>query len=59
MIKMIVNLGSKKVEDNNKSSPQLTHINYSLLMNIFDTLEKYLSYVDRISDMRKVRKSSV
>ena len=41
MIKMIVNLGSKKVEDNNKSSTQLTRLQSLLLMSISNTPEKY------------------
>ena len=59
MRKMIVNLGSNKVENKNNSSPQLTHPQNSLIMSIVDTPEKYLSNVEGKSDMRKVRTSSV
>ena len=58
MIKDFLKLVNNKGENNDNSSPQLTHLQNSLLMNIVDTPEKYLSNVDRKSDMRKVRKSS-
>ena len=56
---MIVNLVSKKGEINDNSSPQLTCIHNSLLMIIVDTPDCFKSNIDRKSDMRKVRKSSV
>ena len=37
MIKIIVNLGSNKCEDNNNSTCQLNHLQNSLLMSIVDT----------------------
>ena len=58
MIKMIVNLGSKKGQ-NKDASCQITHLQNSLLISIVDTPENYLSNVDRKSDMIKVRTSSV
>ena len=57
MVKMIVNLVSKKIEKN--STCQLIHLKNLLLMSIVDTSEKYLPNVDRKSDMRKLRTSSV
>ena len=59
MSKIIVNFGSKKGENNENSSRQLIHIHNSLLMIIFDIPTKYLSNVNRKSDMRKVRTYSV
>ena len=56
---MIVNLGSKKCYNNNNSYPQLSHINISLLMRIFDTPEKDLSNVEGKAGTRKVRTSLV
>ena len=53
MIRIIVNLGSKKGENNNNSSNQLTHLQNSLLMRIFDTTKKGLSNADRKSEMIK------
>ena len=46
MRKMIVNLGSKKDENNGNSYPQLPRPQNSLLMIIVDTSEKYLSNVE-------------
>ena len=37
MIKNIVNLGSNKVENYDRCSPQLNHIQNALLMSIVDT----------------------
>ena len=59
MIKIIVNLGSKKGENNKKSSTQITRLYNSLRMSIVDNPEKDLSSVDRKSDTRKVSTSSV
>ena len=59
VIKMIVNLVSKKEENNDTSSCQLTCIKNSLLMSIVDTPEKDLSNVDQKYYTRKVRTSSV
>ena len=56
---MIVNLGSKKCENNYTSTFQLTCLQYSLLLSIVASLENYLSYVDKISDVRKLLTSSV
>ena len=46
MIKMIVNLGSKKLENNDTSTCQLTSLQSLLLMSIVDNPEKDLSNVD-------------
>ena len=46
MRKIIVNLGSKKSENNNNYTSKLTHPQNSLLMNIFDTPEKDLPNFD-------------
>ena len=46
MIKIIVNLGSNKGENNTNSSPQLTHIQSSFLMSNSNTPEKDLYDVD-------------
>ena len=46
MRKMIVNLGSKKRENNYTSTCQLTCLQNSLLMSIFDIPENGLSNVD-------------
>ena len=59
MRKMIVNLGNNKFEDNNNSTCQLIRLQNLLLISTVDTHEKGLSNVDRKSDMRKVRISSV
>ena len=59
MIKIVVNLGSKKGKNREKSSPQLTGLHNSLLMIVVNTLEKYLSNFDGKSDMGKLRTSSV
>ena len=59
MIKMIINLGSKKYENKNTSSCQITRLQNLLLISIFYIPENYLSNVDSKSDMIKVRTSSV
>ena len=55
MRKIIINLGSKKCENNNTCTFQLACINNSLLLSIVDTPEKDLSNVDQKSYMRIVR----
>ena len=59
MIKIIINLGSKKCEDKNKSTCQLNHLQTSLLMIIVNTPEKDVSKIDRKLDKRKIRTSSI
>ena len=59
IIKLIVNFCSNKGENKYNSSPQLTRLHNSLLMIIFDNPEKYLSNVEKKSDMKKVCKSSI
>ena len=59
MSKTVVNLGSNKCENNNKSTFEFSCLQNSLLMSIVETPEKYLSNVDRKLDMIKVRTSSV
>ena len=49
---MIVNLASKKVENNENSSPQLTRLHHSLLISIFGTPEKDLLNVEKIRNER-------
>ena len=56
---IIVNLCSKKGKNNNNSTCQLRLIQNVLLTSIVDTPEKDLPNVDRKSDMRKVRTSSI
>ena len=56
---MIVNLGSNEGKNNDKYSCQLTRIHNLLLMSIVEIPKKYLSKVDRKSDMRKLRTPSV
>ena len=46
MRKMIVNLGTKKCENNNKSTCQLSHLHNLLLMSIVDTPENDISKID-------------
>ena len=58
-IKMDVNLGSKKCENNDTSICQLTRRHNSLLVSIVNTTDKYLSNIDRKLDRKKVRTSSV
>ena len=59
MIKIIVNLGSKKCENNDTSNFQITGLQNSLLMSIVKTPEKDLSNIDRKYDTRKVNTSSI
>ena len=59
MSKIVVNLGSKKFENNNNSTWQLNNIQNLLLMSIVDNPENYISNVDRKLDERKVRTSSI
>ena len=59
MRKNIVNLGSNTGKKNDNSSTQLTYIQNSLLMSIFDTPENILSNADRKSDMKKLPTYSV
>ena len=56
---MIVNLGSKKSDNNENYYPQLSHVQNSLRMIIVGTPEKYLYHVEGKSDTRKVRISSL
>ena len=56
---MIVNLGGNKVDNNDKSYPQIPHLHNSLLIIIVDNPENNLSNVERKSDARKVRTSLV
>ena len=58
-LEIIVDLGSKTDNNNNNSSPKLTCLHNSLLIIIVDTPENNLSNVDRKSDIRKIRTSSV
>ena len=46
IIEMVVNLGSKKGQNNYISSLQITRLQNSLLMSIFDTPKIYLSNVE-------------
>ena len=59
MIKITINLGSKKGKNNKNSLPQLTRLQNYLLMSVVDTPEKDLSNVDGKYYMRKVITSSV
>ena len=59
MSKIVVNLVSKKCENNNNSTCQINRLQNFLLMSIVDTPERDLSNVDSKSDMIKVRTSSV
>ena len=47
MRKIVINLVSKKVENNDNSSCQLTCLQNSLIISIVDTPEKDLSNVDQ------------
>ena len=58
-IKIIVNLGSKKYENNNNSTCQLKHPQNMLLMSIVYTPESYVSNFNRKLDKRKVSTSSI
>ena len=59
MIKMIVNLISKKHDDNDNSYPQIFCLQHSLLMRIVHTHEKDLSNAEGEVVTRKVRISLV
>ena len=52
--KMIVNLGSKKCQNNKNSTCQLNRLRNSLLMSIVDTPEKDVSKFDRKLYKRKI-----
>ena len=56
---MIVNLGSKKGGNNEKSSPKLSCLQNSSMISIVDTIEKNLSYVEGKSVTRKVHTFSL
>ena len=56
---IIFNLGSKKYENNNNSTYQISSLYNLLLMIIFDTPEKDLPNVDQKSGMKKVHIYSV
>ena len=53
--RMVVNLGSKKCENNNNSTCQLSRLQNSLLISISDTPENDLSNVDSEMRHEKVR----
>ena len=55
MIKIIVKLGSKKVENYDSCPPQLTHIHNALLMSMVDNHRNF----EGKYDMSKVRTSLV
>ena len=57
--KMVVDLGSKKGESNYNCSSQLTRLHNSLLVSFVNTIETYLSNVDRKSGMKKLHTSLV
>ena len=59
MSKIIVNLCSKKCEDNNNSIFQLNHPQNLLLMSIVDTPENYLSNFHRKLYKIKIHTSSI
>ena len=59
MRKFIVEISSKKGKNTYNCSTQLTGIQKSLIMIIFDTPEKDLSNVEGKYDMSKVHTSSV
>ena len=59
IIKMVVNLGSKKCKNNSTRTCLLTHLHHSLLMIIIDIPENDLSNAGRKYDMGKVRTSWV
>ena len=54
MVKIIVNLGSKKSENNDSTYSQLSYLQNSLSVSIVYTPENYLYNVDGGSDTRKV-----
>ena len=57
--KMVVNLGSKKCENNNNSTCQLNNIQKFLLMSIVDTPEDCASNFDGKLDKRELPTSSI
>ena len=59
MIKMIVNLGSKKDDKNDDSSPKIINLHNTLLMCIVDATENDLLHGEGKSVIRKVCSSSV
>ena len=59
MGKIIVTLGINKWEDNNNGTCQLNHPQNLLLISIVDTPKKDISTIDRKSEKRKIRTSSV
>ena len=59
MRRIIVNLVSKKCEDNNNYTRQLNHVKNLLLMSIVNNPENDVSNVDRKLDKRKIRTSSI
>ena len=59
MRKIIVNLVSKKYENNNTSTCQLTRLHNFLFMSIVDICDKYEYYGDIKSNMIKLRTSKV
>ena len=59
MIKIIVNLLSKKFKYKTNSTFQLNRLQNKLLMSIVDTPEKDVSKVDRKLDNRKISISSI
>ena len=59
MRKMVVNLGSNKVRNNDSYSPHITCLHNFLPMIIVDTPENDLSSVDHKSDIRKIPTSLV
>ena len=59
MIKIIVNLLSKKFKYKTNSTFQLNRLQKHLLMSIVDTPEKDVSKVDRKLDNRKISISSI
>ena len=59
MIKMFVNLVSKKWKNNNNSTYQISRLQNPLLMIIVDTPGNSLSNIYRKLDMRKVHTPSV
>ena len=58
-IKIIVDVGNNKCDNNYNSSPQLSTLNNSLLMRIVDTSENDLSHVEGKAVKRKSRTSLV
>ena len=59
MNKMIIELGSNKCENSNKSTRQPNHLQNSLLNSIVDTPENYVLNVDMKLYKRKILTSSI